>query len=292
MSHPYQHMAQQPPGKTSGKREPQKLCPVASKCGSCQWINKGYGEQLEAKATKFRRLMEPYCRPEHIIPMDDPNHYRNKVHADFLGACSPLPVVFLSRASHPAFLDSCPPLPGAFLSWALRPAFSESCPLLPGALGPDAPWGLGPPLSGTSRSARFWGIPFPDVSFFGLPLIGCGSAWLERRLREAEVASSNPATPIHAKMARFWGIPFPDVSFFGLPLIGIFFPLPLPATDRSIPFLIDSPKKCQISVETKTINDSNFCAFLLKCKICKKMVAIFISTDYNIKWLRGVAQLG
>ncbi len=25
---------------------------------------------------------------------------------------------------------------------------------------------------------------------------GCGSAWLERRLREAEVASSNPATPI------------------------------------------------------------------------------------------------
>ncbi len=69
--------------KTSGKREPQKLCPVASKCGSCQWINKGYGEQLEAKATKFRRLMEPYCRPEHIIPMDDPNHYRNKVHAAF-----------------------------------------------------------------------------------------------------------------------------------------------------------------------------------------------------------------
>jgi hypothetical protein len=29
---------------------------------------------------------------------------------------------------------------------------------------------------------------------------GCGSAWLERRLREAEVASSNPATPIHGKM--------------------------------------------------------------------------------------------
>ena len=28
---------------------------------------------------------------------------------------------------------------------------------------------------------------------------GCGSAWLERRLREAEVASSNPATPIICK---------------------------------------------------------------------------------------------
>ena len=28
---------------------------------------------------------------------------------------------------------------------------------------------------------------------------GCGSAWLERRLREAEVASSNPATPIKSE---------------------------------------------------------------------------------------------
>ncbi len=27
-------------------------------------------------------------------------------------------------------------------------------------------------------------------------LSGCGSAWLERHLREVEVASSNPATPI------------------------------------------------------------------------------------------------
>ena len=31
---------------------------------------------------------------------------------------------------------------------------------------------------------------------------GCGSAWLERRLREAEVASSNPATPIHEEVSK------------------------------------------------------------------------------------------
>ena len=41
---------------------------------------------------------------------------------------------------------------------------------------------------------------------------GCGSAWLERRLREAEVASSNPATPIHLKASksftRFWRLLF------------------------------------------------------------------------------------
>lgn len=73
------------PGRRPARGQAQgaKLCPVASKCGGCQWINKGYGEQLEAKAMKFRRLMEPYCRPEPIIPMENPDHYRNKVHAAF-----------------------------------------------------------------------------------------------------------------------------------------------------------------------------------------------------------------
>ncbi len=32
---------------------------------------------------------------------------------------------------------------------------------------------------------------------------GCGSAWLERRLREAEVASSNPATPMVKNAGSF-----------------------------------------------------------------------------------------
>lgn len=61
----------------------QKLCPVSAKCGGCQWINKSYEEQLEAKSTIFRRLMEPYCKPEPIIAMEKPAHYRNKVHAVF-----------------------------------------------------------------------------------------------------------------------------------------------------------------------------------------------------------------
>ena len=61
----------------------KKVCPVSSKCGGCQWINKSYDEQLQAKSTIFRKLMEPYCRPEHMIGMDTPTHYRNKVHAAF-----------------------------------------------------------------------------------------------------------------------------------------------------------------------------------------------------------------
>lgn len=67
----------------SEKETKQKICPVAAKCGGCQWINKSYEEQLKSKSQNFHKLMEPYCRPEAIIGMEDPKHYRNKVHAVF-----------------------------------------------------------------------------------------------------------------------------------------------------------------------------------------------------------------
>lgn len=65
------------------KETARKICPVAGKCGGCQWINREYAEQLKAKETRFRKLMEPYCKPEPIIGMEQPTHYRNKVHAAF-----------------------------------------------------------------------------------------------------------------------------------------------------------------------------------------------------------------
>lgn len=65
------------------KSNAMKLCPVARKCGGCQWIDRSYQEQLTAKATRFRKLMEPYCKPEPMIAMEEPSHYRNKVHAAF-----------------------------------------------------------------------------------------------------------------------------------------------------------------------------------------------------------------
>ena len=67
-----------PTSKTSDRR-----CPVSSKCGGCQWIDRPYEEQLRAKETRFRKLMERFCRPEPIIGMEQPAHYRNKVHAVF-----------------------------------------------------------------------------------------------------------------------------------------------------------------------------------------------------------------
>ncbi|MCM1024989.1 MAG: 23S rRNA (uracil(1939)-C(5))-methyltransferase RlmD, partial [Roseburia sp.] len=61
----------------------KSLCPAAGRCGGCQWIDKDYQEQLKIKETRFRKLMEPYCKTDLILGMKQPAHYRNKVHAAF-----------------------------------------------------------------------------------------------------------------------------------------------------------------------------------------------------------------
>lgn len=78
-----QKFRKQSPKDDPSQTDTRRLCPVARKCGGCQWIDRSYQEQLEAKATRFRKLMEPYCRTEPMIAMDEPVHYRNKVHAVF-----------------------------------------------------------------------------------------------------------------------------------------------------------------------------------------------------------------
>ncbi len=65
------------------KSRARDICPVSSSCGGCKWIGRSYEEQLQEKNKRLRMLMEPYCRPEKIIAMDHPAHYRNKVHAVF-----------------------------------------------------------------------------------------------------------------------------------------------------------------------------------------------------------------
>ncbi len=59
------------------------ICPVSGRCGCCRWIDKGYEEQLREKERRLRKLLAPYCKPEPIVGMKDPAHYRNKVHAVF-----------------------------------------------------------------------------------------------------------------------------------------------------------------------------------------------------------------
>lgn len=65
------------------KNSSGKVCPVEKKCGGCKWIDKSYEEQLKLKEKWFQELMKPYVRPEKAIAMENPRHYRNKVHAVF-----------------------------------------------------------------------------------------------------------------------------------------------------------------------------------------------------------------
>ena len=68
--------------KTTVKKK-SGLCPVADQCGGCSWINQPYAEQLKKKEKQLGELLAPFCKIEGVIPMEHPEHYRNKVHAVF-----------------------------------------------------------------------------------------------------------------------------------------------------------------------------------------------------------------
>lgn len=62
----------------SGKR-----CPVRKKCGGCSLLEMEYSEQLKRKEDFVRKTLKGIVKPEAIIGMENPWHYRNKVHASF-----------------------------------------------------------------------------------------------------------------------------------------------------------------------------------------------------------------
>jgi len=62
-------------------REIRWNCPVAAKCGGCQLTRLSYAEQLQWKQQRVTELLDGICEVRPILGMDDPFHYRNKVHA-------------------------------------------------------------------------------------------------------------------------------------------------------------------------------------------------------------------
>ena len=52
-------------------------------CGGCQYLDMPYVEQLQMKQSQMQKLLGNYCKVHGIKGMDDPFHYRNKVHAVF-----------------------------------------------------------------------------------------------------------------------------------------------------------------------------------------------------------------
>ena len=64
--------------------EPQEQrCPVEKKCGACNYLDIPYGKQLKKKQKNLEELLRPFGKVEGIIGMDEPYHYRHKVHAVF-----------------------------------------------------------------------------------------------------------------------------------------------------------------------------------------------------------------
>lgn len=61
----------------------QPLCPIAKKCGGCQYQGVPYEKQLKEKQKQVEKLLKPFGKVNPIIGMKDPYHYRNKVHAVF-----------------------------------------------------------------------------------------------------------------------------------------------------------------------------------------------------------------
>ncbi len=64
-------------------KEKRSKCPVSKKCGGCKWIEKEYDQQLKEKEKWVKELLAPFGKTEPIIGMENPAHYRNKVHAVF-----------------------------------------------------------------------------------------------------------------------------------------------------------------------------------------------------------------
>ena len=62
-------------------REIRWNCPAAAKCGGCQLTRLSYAEQLQWKQQRVVELLDGICEVRPILGMDDPFHYRNKVHA-------------------------------------------------------------------------------------------------------------------------------------------------------------------------------------------------------------------
>lgn len=58
-------------------------CSVSKACGGCRYGKETYEEQLAKKQKLVEANLKSFCKPSKMIGMEDPFHYRNKVHAVF-----------------------------------------------------------------------------------------------------------------------------------------------------------------------------------------------------------------
>lgn len=71
--------------KTEKKTEKKSeiYCPYANKCGGCSGMKKTYQEETQRKQRWLEQILGPLANVSPIIEMEEPYHYRHKVHAVF-----------------------------------------------------------------------------------------------------------------------------------------------------------------------------------------------------------------
>lgn len=65
------------------KQKKKSVCPVENRCGGCKGFGLSYEEQLKQKEKQLLSLCGKFGKWDGIIGMENPYHYRNKVHAVF-----------------------------------------------------------------------------------------------------------------------------------------------------------------------------------------------------------------
>lgn len=68
--------------KNAGQKQ-KKASAWLPKCGGCQYVDMPYKAQLKRKQKQAEMLLKEYGKVKPIIGMEEPAHYRNKVHAVF-----------------------------------------------------------------------------------------------------------------------------------------------------------------------------------------------------------------
>lgn len=68
---------------SKGRTRTELLCPVEKKCGGCGGFSQSYEQHLKQKEKNVQELCKTVKKWEPIMGMENPYHYRNKVHAVF-----------------------------------------------------------------------------------------------------------------------------------------------------------------------------------------------------------------
>ncbi len=76
-------LAKNKPVNNMAKSDKENACLYAKKCGGCDYQGMDYAAQLDKKSDYMMKLLKPFGKVNRIVGMDNPMHYRYKVHAVF-----------------------------------------------------------------------------------------------------------------------------------------------------------------------------------------------------------------